>query len=478
MAYGSELGSAGGIVRSLGQPQNSEIRIQIPGSYAVAGNQREEQRPQRLLVQDSERHADVELKHDRVRRLLQSASADALLLQEPGNIAWFAGGADVSRCRSDACSTSLFITNEARLFATNAVDSAQIFEREVFGLGFQLKQREWFQPHDDLIMDLCRGRRVVSDSGVFDTVRAGDLIRQERLPLTSLEVNRMRRLSRVATHAVEASAGNVRRGVTEAEVAGEVSHRLLKRTVTPCRIQVAADGRSKRYRHWSFGEDPIQSYAVISCVARRWGLNVGVSRTVFVDDIPQELWAAHQRAVLIHASGIFFSRSQQPLTDVWKRVFRIYEKFGLNNEWQLNDQASVLGYSPCEQQLLPDSDYRITAPSPVFWHPSVGPAQTGDTILVHDSAVERLTTSSSWPQLMVHVKGQPVPAPSLLRVRSGDPAMPSDEESGQSVFDVIDQPQEQEAMSRMDSIWELDLTSNRSVFEEDDSPFSEESVLD
>jgi len=98
-------------------------------------------RPRRQLIQDADRVADVELKHQRVRQLLAATGADALLLQDPANIAWFAAGADMTRGGSESCQTSVFVTEDARLFATNSVDSTLIFEREAFGLGFQLKQR-------------------------------------------------------------------------------------------------------------------------------------------------------------------------------------------------------------------------------------------------------------------------------------------------------------------------------------------------
>ena len=88
-----------------------------------------EPRPRRHLVQDVARLQDVEEKHDRVRQLLATTGADALLLQDPANIAWFAAGADVSRFSGDSIQTSLFITADARLFATNAIDSTMIFER-------------------------------------------------------------------------------------------------------------------------------------------------------------------------------------------------------------------------------------------------------------------------------------------------------------------------------------------------------------
>ena len=436
--------------------------------------------PRRCLVQDKRRLADVDEKHGRIREFLNTVGADAALLQDPANIAWFSAGADVSRLASESCQTSLFITEDARLFATNAVDSAQLFEREVFGLGFQLKQREWFQPHSALIEDLCRGRKIVSDSGVEGTKGAAKRIHKLCLPLTELEVDRLRKLSRVVVHAVEVTAGHIRKGMTEAAVAGELSHRLLRRTVTPARIQVCADGRNVRYRHWSFGEDPIESYATVSCVARRWGLHVAVSRTVCLDSVPQDLWAAHQKAVLIHSTGMFFSRNEQQLKDIWPKVKRIYEKFGLSSEWQLADQADIMGYRVSEHQLTPSSDFQLQAPTPIFWHPGVAAAMPGDTVLVQNSGIEVLTRSTVWPELRVQVKGHDVPCAGLLLIRDqrSPAASPQDVHEDEALFKGFDLPDDDADGSRMDSIWELDMTSNRSVFEENESAYSEESVLD
>ncbi len=434
--------------------------------------------PQKLLVQDASRRSDVEAKQLQIQDLLIQLDADAVLLQDPTNIAWFTAGADLYRCTTDSSRTSIFVTRDARLFATNAVDSAQIFEREAFGLGFQLKQREWFQPHQDLISDLCRGRCVISDSGTTDTLGAPQRIASLRLPLTELDTRRLRQLGRVATYAVEASAHRIRRGMTEAEVAGEVSHRLIKRTVTPVRIQVCADGRNERFRHWLYGENPIERYAVISCMARRWGLHVGVCRTVCLDTVPDDLADAYQKVVLMHAAGQCFSRNGAQLGDVWKKVRRIYEKFGLPSEWQRADQADVIGFTPGEHQLYPDSTVFLTAPAAVYWHPTVGPAMAGDTVLVQHNSIQFVTTRNLWPTLTVQVKSRSVPCPGILRIPSSSTTnnhlrTESDSETVQQSLPLDDEP-----VGRLETVWELDVSSDRSVFEEDDNAYSEESVLE
>ncbi len=447
----------------------------------MSAGQSDEAGRRRCLVLDKQRLADVDEKHARVRTLLTATGADALLLQDHANIAWFTAGADPARCTMEGCQTSLFVTDDARLFATNAVDSSQLFEREAFGLGFQLKQREWFQPHGALVEDLCRGRKVVSDSGAEGTRNVAKDVVRLRQPLTDLEVDRVRRLSKVLVHAVETSAGHIRSGVSEASVAGELSHRLIRRTVTPVRIQVCADGRNIRYRHWSYSEDPIESYATVSCIAKRWGLHVAVSRTVCLNQVPDELWEAHKKAVLIHATGMYFSRTGRKLKDVWPKVRRIYDKFGMPTEWQLADQAEIIGYRAMEHQLTPDSEYELQAPTAMYWHPGINAALPGDTILIMPGGCEIVTKSSVWPQLRVQLKGHDISCCGLLLIRDKTTAETSrneDVEKTPAIFTGLNLPDDDSDGSRMDSIWELDMSSHQSVFDESESEYSEESVLD
>ena len=274
----------------------------------------------------------------------------------------------------------------------------------------------------------------------------------------------MRLLSRIAVHAVEATGHHLRRDVTESEVAGEISHRLLKRTVAAARIQVCADGRNERYRHWTFGEQAIDNFAVLSCVARRWGLHVGVTRTVCLDKVPAELWRVFQRAMLVHATGIFFARHGQSLGDVWRKVLRIYEKFGMGQEWQRADQADVIGYSVSECQLTPNSNYQLKAPAAVFWHPSVGPAMVGDTVLLHESSNEQLTMSSSWPRVPVQVKGREIQCPGILRVQTAGGQVQASpmEEPAASLFDCPEHPQE-DGPQQVESVWDMELPAFNSI---------------
>jgi Xaa-Pro aminopeptidase len=336
------------------------------------------------------------------------------LIQDPANFAWFTAGGDNSRGGSSLDIGTLFITPEARVLVTDNVNSPLLFDHELPGLGFQLKERPWHQPRKQLVEDIVRGRQVGSDFPLDGLVHVSEKLTELRLPLTELECVRMRDLGKAVAHAVEATARRFPRGATEAEVAAEVAHRLYKRQIVPEMIQVVSGGRRDRYRHWSYSDRPIESTCAILAVGRWHGLCAGAARTVAFDAVPQEIQAAHQAAVLIHATGMHFSVAKWELKETWDRVARIYEKFGHASEWQLAPQAEVVGYTPAEVSLVPGSHYTLQSRMPLFWHPSVGPAVMGDSVLISERGIELITPTENWPILAVQVKQTPIACPDIL----------------------------------------------------------------
>ncbi|HEX6984174.1 MAG TPA: M24 family metallopeptidase [Planctomycetaceae bacterium] len=364
-------------------------------------------------VLDLERVDDVADRQKLLADLIRAKGVDALLLSRPENFAWLTGGADATRGGAGETAARLFVTPEARLLATNNVESQYLFDRELPGLGFQLKERPWFEPPDQLALDLCRGRTVGSDDGFGKSLDLSAEVAGLRLPLSERERKTIRLLGREVAHAVEATARGCRPGETEAEVAAELSHRLVKRQIVPVRMQVCADGRFRRYPHYPYGSEPVETSCVIAAVGRRHGLHVACCRAVLFADDPA-FRESHHTATLMQTTGLYFSRAGAPVAEVWAKVRRIYEKFGCPDEWQLADQGEVTGYAPCESRVVPTSEFVLAAGMPVHWHPAVGPALTGDTVLVRDGSPELLTPSDDWPQVTVTVKGEPITRPDVL----------------------------------------------------------------
>ena len=362
---------------------------------------------------DPDRADEVDRRHHQLAEFLSETGHDGMLLTRPHNLAWLSVGGE-SRRGAGETTFSAFITPEARVLLASNVDSGQLFDREVNGLGFQLKERPWHEPREVLWQDLCRGRQVASDCGFSGTSDVESRLSRMRMILTESECGEMRSLGRSLARAVEATARDFDQGDTEAEVAGQLAHRLHRYGISPERLQVMSDGQGHRYRHWGFGNDRVERTCIISAVGRRRGLHVAATRTVAFGQPTRSILDTHHLATIIQTSGMFFSRADWPVADVWARVARIYEKFDAPDEWREAEQAEGIGYASREHVVRPQSQEPLQTRTAWFWHPTVRTAATGDTILVREDGFELLTSGDSWPQLLVQVKGTRIERPDIL----------------------------------------------------------------
>ena len=367
---------------------------------------------------DTKRLGEIATRHQRIAEFLRQEGYAGLLVQQPSNFAWLTAGGCNERGGSTGSTGSLFITPEARVIVCSNADTAQFFEVEVGNMGFQLKERPWFEPRAVMLADLCRGRRVASDSPFNGTTDVGMRLLGMRLPLSDFDAGRMREGGKLLTRAVEATARGLTKGRTEAEIAGELSHRLFKHGLQPERLQILADGRGQRFRRWTYDQSPVQRYCTISAVARYHGLFIGAARTACLGDPPAEMLKAFEPAALVSATGVYFSQPDWELFEVWNRVHRLYEKSGAAAEWRLGDQADVVEYEFGGVPIMPTSEFRLSEGTPVYWHPSVGPVLMGDTVLVTARGTEVLTTSADWPIVPISVKGSKVDVPAILVVNA------------------------------------------------------------
>jgi len=369
-----------------------------------------------FAVIDSERMDEVARRHKQVIDFLQQEHYDALLLQQPANLSWFTAGGEFRVCSSSGTSAALFITHDARVIVCNNIDTPQVLDFEAPHLGFQLKERSWTEPRSVLLSDLCRGRKVACDSPFPGAMDVGPRLFNMRLPLAAYDTVRLRQGGRLVAHAVEATLRGITPGRTEAEIAGEIAHRLIKHQIAPEKIQILADGRALRYRHWRAADTAVRSFCSVSVVGRYRGLHVGAVRTACLENPSSELLEAFEKAALVLATGMYFSQADWELFEVWNRVKRIYEKHGAADEWRSADQAEVMEFESGCVPLNPSSEYRLTAGVPIFWHPSVGPVMTGDSIVVTAIGAEILTPAKDWPTIPISVKGVSVPIPAILVV--------------------------------------------------------------
>jgi Xaa-Pro aminopeptidase len=364
------------------------------------------------------RREDVEEKHERIRNFLDASGNDAVVLGMADSVAWFTSGGDLAQTLGSAHSAiALYINRTCRAVVTDNVQSGRVFEEELAGLGFQLKERPWHDDPQQMLADLCHNKKVATDlgpNGLSDLRRESDPLLMLRRTLTGLDRQRMRDLGRTLSQAVEATCRNFISGERECDLAGHLAHRLIREGVIPVDLRVASDDRLNRFRQPTFKASPIRKRATIAVAGRRYGLCATACRTVAFGDVDPEFRQHHALAAMVDATCIFFSRPGEAIAEVFRRAKRIYEKFLHPHEWTLDYQGSLIGYTPSEVLLRPDSTLVLEPNMALAWSPSICAARTADTVVIDSRGYEVVTKMQQWPAIEVAVKGYVMSRPAIL----------------------------------------------------------------
>lgn len=364
----------------------------------------------------AERRADIDAKHRQIAEWLDANGYDALVLGRTDSLSWFTSGGDLGQSMtSEQGSVLLFINRIARAIVTDNVHSARVFDEEVAGLGFQVKERDWYLDPRTFVAELGHNKKVATDNGLFGWPNEMAKLRPLRLSFTKVERQRYRELGRTLSREVEATCRNFARGENEAAVAGHLAHRLMRLGVVPLDIRVAGDERLARYRQATFKRSRIDDCAVITCTGRRHGLCATISRTVSFGPAPDSLKRAHALASMVDATAIFFSRPGTAVNEIYPKFRRIYEKFGHGPEWTKDYQGVILGYLPREMMLMPESPWQLPSGLPISWSSSVGSARSQDTVVIDERGYEVVTAAQNWPKVEVLVKGVSFTRPGILQ---------------------------------------------------------------
>ena len=105
---------------------------------------------------------------------------------------------------SEQSSILLFINRTSRAVIADNVQSSRVFEEELAGLGFQLKERPWYEDPYQVIAELCHNKKAATDLGgnrlLARAAGGGCPARPAALSLTLVERQRLRELGRTLSH--------------------------------------------------------------------------------------------------------------------------------------------------------------------------------------------------------------------------------------------------------------------------------------
>jgi Xaa-Pro aminopeptidase len=362
-----------------------------------------------------DRRTDIDAKHARVATFLQEIGCEGLVVLEPANFAWLTSGAASRGILNPAEFPALYFSLEGRWVIASNVDSQRLFDEELDGLGFQLKEWPWHWGRAQLLADVCQGRTVASDEPFGSSKVVADRLQQLRRSLTAYERACLRALGGTLTHALEATCRTMHPGDSERELAGQLAHRLIHRGVIPVVVGAAADGRSRRYRHFGFTSAPVNNSCVLAATGRKYGLCATASRSISFGPPDPTYRQEHNGVCKVCATYLASCWPDAVPREIFNTGRRVYLVSGVEHEWQLSPQGFVTGRAPVELTLTPQTEELFQAGWVVTWSPTVGAASSCDTFLIGEDGPQLITPAENWPLKRIRIQGADFFRPDVLQ---------------------------------------------------------------
>lgn len=370
--------------------------------------------PEINLTTPADRRADIDAKQALVADLLREAGCDGLLVLQPENFSWLTAGGAARGVVDPRSVPALYFSADGRWLVCSNVDTQRLFDEEIDGLGFQLKEWPWHLGREQLLADLCQGRNVACDGTLSGCKYVGEELARRRRVFGDYEQACYRALGQVLSHALEATGRTLVKGDTEREVAGQLSHRLMHRGVLPVQISVYADGRAKAYRQAGFTAAPVNHSCVMLVTARKYGLCARASRTIVFGQPDAAVRKDHDAACKVSANYVASSWPDSVPRQILTSGQRIYQLVGAENEWRFCPQGHLIGWSVVEQMLTPQLEELLQNHTAITWCASVGTALSCDTFFITEEGPRAITAVENWPLKRIRIQGAEFVRPDIL----------------------------------------------------------------
>jgi Xaa-Pro dipeptidase len=364
------------------------------------------------------RRADIDAKQERVGRILADLGCEGVVLLMPAHVAWFTGGMNVRGLIADNERPGVYTNGRQRWLLCSNIDTQRLFDEELDGLGFQLKEWQWTTGRAVLLGELVAGKKFATDRPFPNMPLINDALRPELRPLTGFEQELYRDLGAAVVHAVEATARNFERGSTEQEVAGHLAHRLVRRGAEAVALSVTADGRGKQFRRSGYTAAKVDRYCTLQATGCRDGLYVTASRTVWFEPPDAEFLAAFEAAVKVSAAYRALSRPGESIGTAGSAGKWVVANTPFEFEWRHSQPGYGAGRFPAEELRRMGQDERFGPGWPLVWQARVGPAAVVDTVVAADGGPVVITPPERWPFKRIKIDERHYDVPDIL-VRAG-----------------------------------------------------------
>jgi Xaa-Pro dipeptidase len=360
------------------------------------------------------RRADIDAKQEVLAGILKEVGCEAAILLVPAHIAWFTGGMGLRGLYAEAERPGLWTNGRTRWLVCGNADTQRLFDEELDGLGFMLKEWSWGGGRAQLLGDLVAGKKVASDRPFPGMPQLVDRLRPALRTLLPTDREQYLGLGRIVSHALEATARAMNPGDSEQETAGQLAHRVYHHGAEVHCVSVAADDRGAKFRRSGFGEVRAERRCTLQLTAVRGGMYVTASRTVCFGPPADDFRAAFEAACKLAAVFRSATRPDGAVTAAVDSGYQLLKNTPVEHEWRLSTAGYGTGWFPADELRKSGNDEPFADQQPVVWQPRLKAAAVVDTVLATPAGADAVTVTDGWPFKRYTIGGRGYDIPDVL----------------------------------------------------------------
>lgn len=354
-----------------------------------------------------------------LRKLIEDEKAEALLISRCDNFAWATFGArNYVTINSQVGNVHFLIVEDSIYVLADNIERKRIEQEELhedIASEIEFAEYMWSKGLWDVLKSFVQGKRLLSDTGIFDSKNISDRLRELRLVLTEPEIETYRWLGRNCDEVFSNVMTKLSPEMTEWQVQSKIAEAFIERGIEPILILVFGEESAQLYRHNLPRNVKIGRKLFVSVCIRKKGLILSSTRSVLFRK--DERWIKqHRDNCYVEAVALACSKPGRKLNEVFEEIKRAYAIVNKPHEWFLHHQGGLAGYNAREIIANEETDYTIRPGNVVAWNPTITGTKSEDTFLVFENGLECFSypETSCWPAVELQIDSLKINRPDIL----------------------------------------------------------------
>lgn len=351
---------------------------------------------------------EIGIKKQQLIEFMAERSLAGVLLSRHENVAWATAGQVDMRVGIPAATGSAAVLvrgDGSGFYITTNNEAPRMHDEEFGGLPFELVVLPWQE--GDFVT--AAHRLAVTGSLGADTPEANcEVVNLAglRSQLQPAEIERYRSLGAMTARIVEDVVLHIEPGETEEEISAITASRLIQKAILPSVLLMAVDDRILKYKHALPRGRRLQRFGMVNLCARKWGLVVSMTRFVHFGSMPQSLSDGFEAAAKVNAALLHATRAGATAAHLFAVAKDAYAAAGFAGAEELHHQGGATGYGEREWLAAPNGAEVVLDRQVFAWNPSAQGGKVEDTVLLLDGAIEAMTETTEFPEVITEVEGE------------------------------------------------------------------------